>query len=63
MKFRYVYQKVLDLKSNEKTQAEWMLSAAVGELQSEQRSLEQLFEEQARTASAIQDEMETALQC
>lgn len=60
MKFRYVYQKVLDLKSNEKTQAEWMLSAAVGELQSEQRSLEQLFEEQARTASAIQDEMENS---
>ncbi|RRJ65356.1 flagellar export protein FliJ [Paenibacillus oralis] len=60
MKFRYVYQKVLDLKSNEKTQAEWMLSAAVGELQSEQRSLEQLFEEQARTASAIQYEMENS---
>ncbi|MED4956608.1 flagellar export protein FliJ [Paenibacillus macerans] len=60
MKFRYVYQKVLDLKSNEKTQAEWMLSAAVGELQSEQRSLEQLFEAQARTASAIQDEMENS---
>ncbi|MCM3699142.1 flagellar export protein FliJ [Paenibacillus macerans] len=60
MKFRYVYQKVLDLKSNEKTQAEWMLSAAVGELQSEQRSLEQLFEEQARTASAIQCEMENS---
>ncbi|MEC0332994.1 flagellar export protein FliJ [Paenibacillus macerans] len=60
MKFRYVYQKVLDLKSNEKTQAEWMLSAAVGELQSEQRSLEQLFEEQARTASAIQDEIENS---
>ncbi|MEC0139453.1 flagellar export protein FliJ [Paenibacillus macerans] len=60
MKFRYVYQKVLDLKSNEKTQAEWMLSAAVRELQSEQRSLEQLFEEQARTASAIQDEMENS---
>lgn len=57
MKFRYVYQKVVDLKSNEKTQAEWMLSAAVGELQSEQRSLDQLFEEQSRIASEIQTEM------
>lgn len=58
MKFRYVYQKVVDLKSNEKTQAEWMLSAAVGRLQLEQHSLDQLFEEQSRTASVIQSEME-----
>lgn len=58
MKFHYVYQKVVDLKSNEKTQAEWMLSAAVGELQSEQRSLDQLLEEQARTATVLQSEME-----
>lgn len=53
MKFRYVYQKVVDLKSNEKTQAEWMLSAAIGQLQSEQRSLEQLLEEKANTAAVI----------
>ncbi|MGP0583740.1 flagellar export protein FliJ [Paenibacillus timonensis] len=58
MKFRYVYQKVVDLKSNEKTQAEWMLSAAVGELQSEQRSLEQLLEEKASIAAAIAAEAE-----
>lgn len=60
MKFRYVYQKVVDLKSNEKTQAEWMLSAAVGQLQLEQHSLDQLFEEQSRTASVIQSEMENS---
>ncbi|MBW4839061.1 MAG: flagellar export protein FliJ [Paenibacillaceae bacterium] len=58
MKFRYVYQKVVDLKSNEKTQAEWMLSAAVGELQSEQRSLEQLLEEKASIAAVIAVEAE-----
>lgn len=58
MKFRYVYQKVVDLKSNEKTQAEWMLSAAIGELQSEQCSLEQLQEEKARIHAMILDEME-----
>lgn len=58
MKFRYVYQKIVDLKSNEKTQAEWMLSAAVGQLQSEQRSLEQLLEDKAKTAAVIAAEAE-----
>lgn len=58
MKFRYVYQKIVDLKSNEKTQAEWMLSEAVTQLQEEQRSLEQLFEDRKKTAAVIQDEME-----
>lgn len=58
MRFRYVYQKVVDLKSNEKTQAEWMLSAAVGILQAEQYSLEQLMDERSRTHTAIQNEME-----
>lgn len=58
MRFRYVYQKVVDLKSNEKTQAEWMLSAAVGILQAEQCSLEQLLEARNETYAAIQSEME-----
>lgn len=58
MRFHYVYQKVVDLKSNQKTQAEWMLSAAVGQLQAEQRSLELLEEDKVRTFSAIQSEME-----
>ncbi|MGG4553131.1 flagellar export protein FliJ [Paenibacillus humicus] len=58
MKFRYVYQKVVDLKSNQKTQAEWMLSAAVGQLQAEQRSLELLEEDKVRTFAAIQSAME-----
>ncbi|WHX51091.1 flagellar export protein FliJ [Paenibacillus woosongensis] len=57
MKFRYVYQKVVDLKSNQKTQAEWMLSAAVGQLQAEQRSLELLEEDKVRTFTAIQSAM------
>ncbi|RCX21308.1 flagellar FliJ protein [Fontibacillus phaseoli] len=58
MRFRYVYQKVVDLKTNEKTQAEWMLSEAVGILQAEQHSLEQLLEERSRTYFALQTEME-----
>lgn len=60
MKFRYVYQKVVDLKSNEKTQAEWMLSAAIGELQTEQCSLEQLQEEKSRIHAMILNEMENS---
>ncbi|AWB44296.1 flagellar export protein FliJ [Paenibacillus sp. CAA11] len=55
MKFNYTYQKVLDLKTNEKTQAEWMLSAAIGELQAEQRSLLQLQEDRQRVIAAIQE--------
>lgn len=60
MKFRYVYQKVVDLKTNEKTQAEWMLSAAVGQLHAEQRTLEQLIEDRAKTLASIQNEMENS---
>ncbi|MBP2001118.1 flagellar FliJ protein [Paenibacillus shirakamiensis] len=58
MKFNYVYQKVVDLKSNEKTQAEWLLSAAVGELQTEKRSLHQLVEEKAYVDKTILVESE-----
>ncbi|QAY65601.1 flagellar export protein FliJ [Paenibacillus protaetiae] len=43
--FRYSFQKIVDLKSSEKTQAEWLLSSALGELQSEELSLRQLQEE------------------
>ncbi|WP_068619346.1 flagellar export protein FliJ [Paenibacillus tuaregi] len=56
MNFKYMYQKVVDLKSNEKTQAEWMLSAAIGELQAEQRTLEQLMEDKARANEAMLSE-------
>jgi len=40
--FRYPYQKIVDLKTSEKTQAEWMLSAAIGRLQAEEMSLADL---------------------
>ncbi|MFD0711272.1 flagellar export protein FliJ [Paenibacillus sp. GCM10027626] len=45
-KFQYTYQKIVDLKSSEKTQAEWLLSSAIGKLQAEELSLEQLRQEQ-----------------
>lgn len=40
--FRYSFQKIVDLKSSEKTQAEWILSSAIGALAAEEQSLEQL---------------------
>lgn len=45
MKFRYAFQKIVDLKSNEKTQAEWILSGAVSHLQGEEQSLKALQQE------------------
>ncbi|USB32096.1 flagellar export protein FliJ [Paenibacillus sp. YPG26] len=56
MKFKYMYQKVVDLKSNEKTQAEWMLSAAIGELQTEQLTLNKLIEDKTRATHAMLSE-------
>ncbi|MBD3918238.1 flagellar export protein FliJ [Paenibacillus sp. PR3] len=44
-KFLYTYEKIVGLKESEKRQAEWMLSDALGKLQLEQLSLDQLLEE------------------
>lgn len=44
MKFQYPLQKIVDLKNNERTQAEWMLSAALSELYTEQEQLKALLE-------------------
>ncbi|WP_409340975.1 flagellar export protein FliJ [Paenibacillus sp. MBLB4367] len=44
MKFKYGFQKIVDLKSNEKTQAEWVFSSAVGALRVEEQSLLELQE-------------------
>lgn len=52
-KFQYGFQKIVDLKSNEKTQAEWLLSTAIGKLQLEEQSLEELQSEKRR----LQDEL------
>jgi flagellar protein FliJ len=43
--FRYPLQKIVDLKANEKTQAEWILSQAIGILQEEEHSLNSLHSE------------------
>ncbi|MEK4073704.1 flagellar export protein FliJ [Paenibacillus sp. FSL M7-0656] len=54
MKFRYHFQKVVDLKSNEKTQAEWMLSTAIGKLQTEEEHLIQLLNDRSNLIGIIQ---------
>jgi flagellar protein FliJ len=44
MKFRYSFQQIVDLKNNEKTQAEWILSEAIEHLRTEESHLSQLAE-------------------
>lgn len=60
MKFRYHFQKVVDLKSNEKTQAEWMLSSAIGKLQTEEEHLLQLINDRNSLMDSI---LSTAERC
>lgn len=54
MQFRYPLQKLVDLKTNEKEQAEWMLSEALGRLSREEQSLKELEDEQRRAGEALQ---------
>ncbi|MEI7027332.1 flagellar export protein FliJ [Paenibacillus sp. y28] len=49
MKFKYSFQKLVDLKANEKSQAEWMLSKAIGKLNEEESSLQGLQAEKTST--------------
>jgi len=44
--FKYTFQKIVDLKGSEKTQAEWILSDALAALRAEQALLEQYSKEQ-----------------
>ncbi|PYI50369.1 flagellar export protein FliJ [Paenibacillus flagellatus] len=54
MRFRYPLQKLVDLKTNEKEQAEWMLSEAVGALQREELTLAELLAEHRRVAEELE---------
>ncbi|MEX2462205.1 MAG: flagellar export protein FliJ [Paenibacillaceae bacterium] len=47
MSFRYPLQKIVDLKANEKTQAEWILSHAMTVLQEAEQSLHSLHSEKS----------------
>lgn len=53
MRFRYPLQKLVDLKKNEKEQAEWMLSEALGQLRQERQALTELEAELARVAEEL----------
>jgi len=44
--FKYSFQKIVDLKESEKTHAEWLLSDAIGELNSEKEQLLSLQRQQ-----------------
>ena len=58
MKFHYSFQKVVDLKGNEKTQAEWILSTALGELQAQEKSLNDLMVQRSEVMQALQSSVE-----
>ncbi|PZE22872.1 flagellar export protein FliJ [Paenibacillus xerothermodurans] len=45
MRFRYAFQKIVDLKTNEKIQAEWLLSEAIGKVKAQETSLAELVTE------------------
>jgi flagellar FliJ protein len=56
MRFHYPLEKIVDLKSNEKVQAEWTLSNAVSRLAAEEGSLQQLMSQKdSLLAIASQD--------
>lgn len=59
--FRYSFQKVVDLKSSEKTQAEWMLSSAIGALAAEELSLEELRLKQQEWEEKLHMSSQTAV--
>ncbi|OKP79020.1 MULTISPECIES: flagellar export protein FliJ [Paenibacillus] len=58
MRFHYTFQKVVDLKANEKTQAEWLLSSALGELQAQEKSLEDLIQQRRELMQSLQQAAE-----
>lgn len=53
MKFRYAFQQIVDLKNNERIQAEWVLSEAIGRLNVEQSTLQELELEKTRTQEQL----------
>lgn len=55
MRFRYHLQKIVDLKSSEKEQAEWVLSDAMSRLKLEEQSLEQLYETRRKVEQTVSE--------
>jgi flagellar protein FliJ len=53
VRFQYSFQKIVDLKTNEKTQAEWVLSEAIGKLRAEEHSLTELQQAKEEMADEL----------
>ncbi|MBH5316641.1 flagellar export protein FliJ [Paenibacillus sp. GSMTC-2017] len=53
--FHYSFQKVVDLKTSEKTQAEWLLSTALSLLSTEEQLLQQLHDTKHIWEQKLQD--------
>ncbi|MBM7564611.1 flagellar export protein FliJ [Paenibacillus sacheonensis] len=60
-RFHYAYQKIVDLKTSEKSQAEWQLSIVVGKLSQEESSLQKLQEERALWCEKLQQASQQAV--
>jgi flagellar FliJ protein len=60
LSFRYSLQKIVDLKANEKTQAEWILSHALGVLQEEELTLGSLHSEKSEIHADLTSSVSTS---
>jgi flagellar protein FliJ len=60
MKFKYSFQQIVNLKNNEKTQAEWILSEALDRLRMEESSLYDLSEQKLELSEQLADVSESA---
>lgn len=60
MRFHYAFQNIVNLKGNEKTQAEWLLSNAIVKLQEEEKSLREYENIRKNMTDQLQSEVENA---
>lgn len=60
MKFKYSFQQIVNLKNNEKTQAEWILSEALVRLRTEETNLNQLTVKKTELSEQIAVVSETS---
>lgn len=60
MRFHYAFQNIVNLKGNEKTQAEWLLSNAIAKLQEEEQSLHEYENIRRDMTDQLQSEVENA---
>jgi len=58
--FKYSFQKIVDLKESEKTHAEWLLSDAIGELNSEREQLRSLQQQQREWEQKLEQSVKEA---